>query len=75
VDKSLTEGAQTFKKKLMDADVKKEPEKMPVKKDGWDKAADGLNSAWDSVLHGVGSVLKTQKTDDKVSATKDSERK
>jgi hypothetical protein len=74
VDKSLSEGIQTFKKQFMTAEEEKSSEKArgeksraaKSKKGGNDleKAADSLNSAWDGVLKGVGKILGTQDTEE-----------
>jgi hypothetical protein len=65
VDKSLSEGVKTAKKKFMDADDGKKKE-APKKSDGeLDKVADSLNEAWDNTLKGVGKILKTQETNSK----------
>lgn len=78
VDRTLTEGAQTIKKKFMTEEPEKpaaktkarhsaksdstSKEKGGIERDV-DKVTDSLNEAWDGALKGVGRVLKTQNTE------------
>lgn len=64
VDKSLTDGVRTVKKKLLEPEEK--PKETPKRKSSngheLEEVTDSLNEAWDSVVRGAGKLLKTQQT-------------
>lgn len=65
-DKSLSEGASKIKNIGADSEEKK-------KKRG-DSTADKLNNAWDSMLGGIGGVLRSQNTDTNTATEKKTEK-